>query len=370
MKEKYLAQRIQGIEPSGIRKIFDRVPQAKNPINLTMGEPDFDVPDRIKQAARNAMDQGYNKYTPTQGIPPLRQAIAEHLRERGFPFEEILVTAGVSGGLVLSTLSLVNPGDEVLIPDPYFVMYKYMIRLAGGKPVFLDTYPDFKLKPEVLEKAITPRTKFLILNYPNNPTGAVLSASEMDDIAEIVRKHNIFVVSDEIYDHMIYDNQDHESISTRDVPTLILGGFSKTFGMTGWRLGYAAGPAWLVRQMTIMQQYSFTSANSVAQYATLEAFSCDMSGEMADLAKRRDFIFAGLCELGFEPSKPGGALYIFAPVPEGETGDAFVERCIAKELFVIPGGAFSQQDTHFRLSFAASTESLTRALEVLEKLVK
>ncbi|MFH1862726.1 MAG: pyridoxal phosphate-dependent aminotransferase [bacterium] len=368
MGEHRLAVRVQGIEPSGIRKIFDRVPLAKNPINLTMGEPDFDVPALIKDAAKEAIDRGLNKYTPTQGIAPLREAIKEHLRARNLPFEEVMITAGVSGGLVLSSLSLINPGDEVLIPDPFFVMYRYMVLLSGGAPVFLDTYPDFKLSAETLENSITPRSKLLLLNSPNNPTGAVLSAAELDELAHIVRRHNLFVISDEIYDHFLYDHRKHESISTRDLPTLILGGFSKTYGMTGWRLGYAAGPAWLIRQMTIMQQYSFTSANSVAQYATLKAFACDMSPQIADLERRRDLIYQGLRALGFQPVRPEGAFYIFTPVPPGYTSESFVERCIAEELFLIPGAAFSMRDTHFRISFAAAESTLHRALVVLEKL--
>ena len=368
MDETLLAQRVKGIEPSGIRKIFDRVPLAENQINLTMGEPDFDVPDPIKEAAHQAIQDGFNKYTPTQGIPPLREAIGEHLKGREIPFEEVMVTAGVSGGLVLSTLAMVNPGDEVLIPDPYFVMYKYMVKLAGGTPVLLDTYPDFKLKPELLEQALTERTKFLMLNSPNNPTGVCIPADSLDQIAEIVLRHNVMVISDEIYDRFVYDYKAHESISTRDVPTLILGGFSKTFGMTGWRLGYAAGPAWLIRQMTIMQQYSFTCANSVAQYATLDAFSCDMSAQIASLENRRDLIFDGLNNLGFNPIKPEGAFYIFTPVPVGETSESFVEKCIERELFVIPGDAFSQKNSHFRISFAAPERDLRRALKVLEAL--
>jgi aspartate aminotransferase/aminotransferase len=279
-----------------------------------------------------------------------------------------MLTAGVSGGLVLSTLSLVNPGDEVLIPDPYFVMYKYMIRLAGGTPVFLDTYPDFKLKPEIIEKAITSRTKFLILNYPNNPTGAILTTDEMDALADVVKRHNLFVISDEIYDRFVYDGNQHQSISTRDAPALLLGGFSKTYGMTGWRLGYAAGPAWLIRQMTVMQQYSFTSANSVAQVACLDAFSCDISEPVASLQKRRDLIYNGLINLGFQPAYPQGAFYIFTPAPPGYNSVSFIEACIEKELFMIPGDAFSQKGTHFRISFAASEEQLNRALEVLETL--
>jgi aspartate aminotransferase/aminotransferase len=223
MMKKRLARRIRGIEPSGIRKIFDRVPQAQNPINLTMGEPDFDVPEPIKNAAREAIDAGFNKYTPTRGIPPLLDAIRDYLRSSGIPFEEIMVTAGVSGGLVLSTLALVDPGDEVLIPDPYFVMYKYMVLLAGGIPVFLDTYPDFKLKPEVLARAITPKSKLLILNYPNNPTGATLDSAEMDELAEVIKQHDLFVISDEIYERFVFDGGKHQSISTRGVSTLVLG---------------------------------------------------------------------------------------------------------------------------------------------------
>jgi aspartate aminotransferase/aminotransferase len=333
-----------------------------------MGEPDFDVPDLIKAAACDAIEAGRNKYTPTQGIPQLRETIADHLKSRDIPFEEVMVTAGVSGGLVLSTLALVNPGDEVLIPDPYFVMYKYMVRLAGGNPVFLDTYPDFKLKPEVLEEAVTPRTRFLMLNYPNNPTGAVLSAEETDAIGDVVRRHNLFVISDEIYDRFVFDGKEHQSISRRDVPTLILGGFSKSLAMTGWRLGFAAGPAWLVKQMTVMQQYSFTSANSVAQFAALKGYSCDISHHIASLQARRDLIYDGLHRLGFNPIRPEGALYIFSPVPPGDTSATFIERCIEKELFVIPGDAFSQKNTHFRISFAASEDALRRALNVLETL--
>jgi len=277
-----------------------------------------------------------------------------------------MVTAGVSGGLVLSALALINPGDEVLIPDPYFVMYKYMVRLAGGTPVFLDTYPDFKLKPEVLERAITARAKFLILNSPNNPAGVVLSASEMQELSEVIRRRNLFVISDEIYESFIYDGRPHESISTRDVATLVLGGFSKTYGMTGWRLGYAAGPEWLIRQMITMQQYSFTSANSVAQHAALRAFSCDMSAQIASLEERRNLVYEGLTRLGYRPARPEGALYVFTPVPPGYTSESFVERCIEKELFLIPGDAFSQRNTHFRISFAAPDDDLRRALTVLE----
>lgn len=369
MNDRLLAQRVSSIEPSGIRKIFDRVPLAKNPINLTMGEPDFDVPDVVKAAAKAAMDGGRNKYTPTQGIPPLREAIAQDLIARGIPFEEVMVTAGVSGGLVLSTLALVNPGDEVLIPDPYFVMYKYVVLLAGGTPVFLDTYPDFKLKPDVLERAITPHTKYLILNYPNNPSGAVLSAGEMDDLAQVVRKYNLLVISDEIYDRFVFDGKSHQSISIRGVPTLVLSGFSKTYGMTGWRLGYAAGPAWLIRQMTTIQQYSFTSANSVAQFAALKAFFCDMSEQISSIEHRRNLIYEGLCNLGYQPTKPEGAFYVFSPVPNGYNCDDFVERCIKRELFLIPSTAFSRRNTHFRISFAASIADLNRALAVLETLM-
>lgn len=368
MNEQLLAERVRGIEPSGIRKVFDRVSQAKNPINLTMGEPDFDVPEAIKEAAVEAMRKGMNKYTPTQGIPALRQMVAEQLKSKGIPFEEVMITAGVSGGLVLSALALINPGDEVLIPDPFFVMYKYMVLLAGGKPIFLDTYPDFKLKPETIERAITPRSKILMLNSPNNPTGSVLNRTEMDAIGEVVRKHNLFVIADEIYDQFVYDGRKNEPISTRDVPTLILGGFSKTYGMTGWRLGYAAGPKWLIRQMITIQQYSFTSANSVAQYAALKAPSCDISEHIASFERRRNLIYEGLRKLNFHPTKPAGALYIFSPVPAGETSQSFVERCIERELFVIPGDAFSQKNTHFRISFAASEELLARALTVLESL--
>jgi aspartate/methionine/tyrosine aminotransferase len=368
MDESILATRVRGIEPSGIRKIFDRVSKTPNPINLTIGEPDFDVPDEAKEAAIEVIRQGGNKYTPTQGIPPLREALIADLRAKGLPCDDVIVTAGVSGGIVLAALALINPGDEVLIPDPYFVMYKYVTLLMGGVPVLLDTYPDFKLKPEVLERALTPRSKLLLLNSPNNPTGAVYSAQELDALAAIIRKRNLLVISDECYERFIYDDGSHHSIAARDVPTLILNGFSKSYAMTGWRLGYAAGPAWLIRQMTVLQQYSFTCANSVAQRAVLKAFQCDITPHIASLQARRDLIYTGLSELGYQPTRPQGAFYIFSPVPPGFTSNSFVERCIEEGLFLIPGDAFSQRNTHFRISFAASRQALERGLEVLKRL--
>jgi aspartate/methionine/tyrosine aminotransferase len=368
MSELLLADRVKDLKQSGIRKIFDLVPKAKNPINLTLGEPDFDVPAEIKQAAKEAIDHGFNKYTPTQGIPQLRAVVGEYLQSKAIRTEDIMITAGVSGGLVLSTLALVNPGDEVLIPDPYFVMYKQMVKIAGGVPVFLDTYPDFHLTPEVLEKAITPRTKMLILNSPNNPSGAVLTQKELDALTEVIKKHNLFVVTDDIYDRFVYDSDGCESIASRDVNALVLGGFSKTYAMTGWRLGYAAGPSWLIQRLCTMQQYSFTCANSTAQHAVLKAFECNMSKYIANLKTRRDYIYNALRDLGFNPTRPEGAFYIFTPVPPGYTSETFVNACIQKELFIIPGDAFSEHNTHFRISFAASMDHLKRGVDVLKTL--
>ncbi|MCX6640296.1 MAG: pyridoxal phosphate-dependent aminotransferase [bacterium] len=370
MSELLLADRVKDLKQSGIRKIFDMVPKAKNPINLTLGEPDFDVPVAIKEAAKEAIDRGFNKYTPTQGIPQLRTAVADYLLSRNIKQDEVMITAGVSGGLVLSTLALVNPGDEVLIPDPYFVMYKQMVKIAGGVPVFLDTYPNFRLTPEILERAITPRTKLLLLNSPNNPSGTVLTAKEINALVEVIKAKNLFVIADDIYDRFVYDSDHCESIAARDIDVLLLGGFSKTYAMTGWRLGYAAGPSWLIQRMCTLQQYSFTSANSSAQYACLKAFSCDISSHIANLETRRDFIYNALRELGFNPTRPEGAFYIFTPVPSGYTSQTFIEACIEKELFMIPGDAFSEHNTHFRISFAASWDHLKRGVEVLRTMVK
>lgn len=362
-----IADRLKGLEPSGIRKIFDRAQKAENPIDLIMGEPDFDIPENIKEAGIEAIRAGRNKYTPTAGIPPLRQALSRQLAGEGIKFEETLVTAGVSGGVLLSSLTLINPGDEVIIPDPYFVMYRYVVSMCGGVPVLLDTYPDFHLHEERMMELMTPRTKILIINSPNNPTGAVYPESELRMAASIAEEHELIVISDEIYDKFLYDGREHFSIGRIYPLTVTLKGFAKSYGMTGWRLGYACGPGEIIRMMTILQQYSFTCASSVAQYAALTALETDVSHHIRDYQQKRDLAYEGLKDK-YRVNKPEGAFYIF-PEAGGMTSQEFLDRALAKNLFIIPGDAFSGKNTHFRLSFAAPRERLVKGIEILRELV-
>jgi len=363
-----LADRMKLIDSSGIRKVFDLAAKLNNPINLSIGQPDFDIPDEIKEVGIEAIREGFNRYTVTQGIPELREAVREQYRVKyGVEFEDVLITSGVSGGLVLAFISLVQKGDEVLLPDPYFVMYKHLTNLFGGTPLYIDTYPDFTMRPDRLEEKVSPRTKFMVINSPGNPTGRVYSAEEFRGLAEFARRHNLLVITDEIYDHFVYDSP-HDTFAKYYEKTLLLNGFSKSSAMTGWRLGYAAGPREVIEGMKMLQQYSFVCAPSFAQKAGLAALDYDISSHIADYRAKRDLIYEGLKGY-FEVEKPGGAFYIFPKAPGGN-GVKFVERAIANNLLIIPGNVFSEQNTHFRISFAASDETIMRGIEVLQKLAK
>jgi aspartate aminotransferase/aminotransferase len=369
-----ISQRSTQIDSSGIRKVFDLAAKLKDPVNLSIGQPDFDVPQPLKDGAIEAIQQGKNRYTLTQGIPELIEPLrAEVLAATNWNSADtgMLILSGTSAGLLLAMFAVLNPGDEVLILDPYFVMYKHLPTLCGAKAVAVDSYPDFKLHPERLEKAITPKTKLLILCSPNNPTGVTYTAEELKAAADIAKKHNLLVISDEIYDGFCY--QPHISIAAH-LPNqcLLLKGYSKTYGMTGWRLGYVAGPKAIVDQMTKLQQYTFVCAPSMVQYAALHTViqhDVDMSPYIAAYKKKRDRLIAGLSDL-YEISHPGGAFYAFPKVPTKETATAFVARAIEKNLLIIPGNVFSDRDTHFRLSYATTDAKLEQGIAILRDLAK
>jgi len=361
-----LADRMQRIDASGIRRVFDLAARLEHPVNLSIGQPDFDVPDACKERAIRAIRDGANRYTVTEGEAALRQALARRLRDEFGDFDgPVLVTSGVSGGLLLALLATVNPGDEVLVPDPYFVMYKHLVRLLAGVPVFVDTYPDFRLRPEGLEAAVTERTRMLLLNSPANPTGVVYSEEELRGAVEVARRHDLLILSDEIYTAYTYDGPAPSPWPMYD-RVLLLRGFSKTFAMTGWRLGYAVGPAPIISAMTTLQQYTFVCAPSPLQQAALTALETDPSPQIETFRTRRDLVYEGLRER-FTVTRPGGAFYIFPEAPGG-SGTAFVERAIAAGVLVIPGGVFSERDTHFRIAYTAGGESIERGLAVLNRL--
>ena len=384
--DRFITDRSRAIDASGIRRVFDLAANLKDPINLSIGQPDFDVPEPIKAAAADAIRGGFNKYTQTQGIADLRERLTADLSAE-FPDtlgpslaagdSSLLITSGVSGGLLLAMMTCVGPGDEVLIPDPYFVMYKHLVTLAGATPVYVDTYPDFQVTPERLAAAVTPRTKLVLFNTPSNPTGVVASAELCGQVVRFCADHNLLLLSDEIYDVFQYGGVGSgggggsklASPLSHGPDALLLRGFSKTYAMTGWRLGYAVGPTPVVEQMTKLQQYSFVCAPSMTQMAGALALDVDMSEHVTNYAAKRDRVVEALSP-HYDLTAPGGAFYAFPKVPEhlGLTATQFIERAVEKNLLIIPGNVFSQRDTHFRLSYACDDATLARGLEVLIEL--
>ena len=364
-----IARRMAKLDASGIRKVFDLAAAMTDPINLSIGQPDFDVPEPVRDAAVHAIREGKNRYTVTQGIPDLHQALRNVLMERkGFDPEALLVTSGVSGALLLAFLVLIDDGDEVLIPDPYFVMYKHLVNLCGGTPVFVDTYPDFQLTAERMASAITPKTRMILLNTPANPTGAVVSDKELPRIVELARAHDLTVISDEIYDAFSYDGP-VKSIGALYSKTLVMGGFSKSHAMTGWRLGYSTGPEDVIQEMTKLQQFSFVCAPSFAQISGVVALDVDPSPYVEAYRRKRDLIYSGLKDAGYDVTQPRGAFYIFPKAPWG-TDHEFVAEAIRNNLLVIPGSVFSEKATHFRISYAATEDTIERGVDVLRQLIR
>jgi aspartate aminotransferase/aminotransferase len=378
MSHPWLADRTAKFDASGIRKVFDLAAKMQNPINLSIGQPDFHVPDAVKEAAIAAIRGDKNGYSVTQGIPQLLERLQRQIDERyRHSDRRVLVTSGTSGALVLSVLAIVNSGDEVIVFDPYFVMYPALIGMAGGRCVTIDTYPDFRIDPQRVATAITPRTKMILLNSPANPTGVVAGAAEVRELAELAAKHNIALVSDEIYREFCYDGPLASPAQWND-QTIVVDGFSKTYGVTGWRLGFVHGPSPIIDKLTMLQQYTFVCAPHPLQWAALAALDEDMSAQIASYRTRRDLVTAGLEEAGYSVVKPGGAFYVFPEVPQCTGGASstqqsssdFVARSIQNELLVIPGGIFSGRDTHFRISYAASEATIERGLQVLQRLAQ
>jgi len=366
----YISRRALAVDASGIRKVFDLAAKMADPINLSIGLPDFDVPDAVKRAAIEAIQAGNNRYTQTQGIAPLRNRLRQDLStEFGRDIGEVLITSGVSGGLLLAILATIDPGDEAVFLDPYFVMYKHLLTLVGGKPVIVDSYPDFRFHADRVEKAITPKTKLLILGTPSNPTGIVMSESEIAAAVELAKRHRLLIISDEIYEPFLYDAPRGLSSAARAYPqTIVLRGFSKSHAMTGWRLGYAAGPEAIIAQMTKLQQYTFVCAPSPLQYAALAALDVPMNAAVDAYRRKRDLVVERLSGK-FQIELPQGAFYIFPKAPAGQSGSEFVAKAIERNVLMIPGNVFSERDTHFRISYATSDEKLAQGCDILRSMV-
>jgi aspartate/methionine/tyrosine aminotransferase len=391
-----ISQRSSAINGSGIRRVFDEAAATPGAIKLFIGQPDFAVDEKIRKAAIDAINTppggvNPNGYSLTQGSMHLQKAIHDHVAwDLGWKLDnqhaECLVTTGTSGALMLAALALLNPGDEIIIPDPYFVLYPYLAHFCQAKAIKCDTYPDFRMTAARVAPLITERTKAVLVCSPGNPSGVVLSQSEQRDLLNLCKSKGVLLISDEIYDDFTFSDSltapsageprkmrcpsaarepgAHESM-------LVIRGFGKTYGVTGWRLGYAIGPTAIVREMRKLQQYVFVCAPTPLQFGVAEAFKVDMSAPIKEYQSRRDEVLAKLSPYT-EVALPGGAFYAFVKVPAklNMTGEEFYQKAKSHKVFVVPGHVFSQRDTHFRLSFAASRSDLTQGLEILARLMQ
>lgn len=378
-----LSKTVESIEPSGIRKFFDIVSEMKDAISLGVGEPDFDTPWHIRDEGIYALEKGKTFYTSNAGLKELRCEISNYLKRTQNitynPMHEILVTVGGSEAIDIGLRAIINPGDEVIIPQPSYVSYVPCAVLAGAKPVIIDLKAenDFRLTPKELESAITNKTKVLILPYPNNPTGAIMEKNDLEAIAKIIKEKDILVMSDEIYSELTYKGK-HVSIASIEgmqERTLLINGFSKSYAMTGWRLGYACAPEPLIKQMTKIHQFAIMCAPTTSQYAAVEAIkNGDEDVELMRRAynQRRRFLLHEFKEMGLECFEPYGAFYVFPCIKEfGMTSEEFATKFLEEEkVAAVPGTAFGKSgEGYLRISYAYSMDNLKNALERLKNFV-
>jgi len=380
-----LSNNVKSLAPSGIRKFFDILEDMKDAISLGVGEPDFVTPKHIRDAGILSLEEGFTKYTGNSGLAQLRLEISKYLKRR-FELEydykdQVIVTVGGSEAIDLAVRALVNPGEEVIIPVPSFVCYGPITTLASGKPVYIETKAEneFRLTADELRSAITPQTKALILPYPCNPTGAIMRREDLEAIAEVLRETNIIIISDEIYAELTYGGVQHVSIAS--IPgmyerTVYVGGFSKCYAMTGWRMGYACAPPEITIQMLKIHQYAIMSSPTTSQYAAINAMKYgddDVQEMKREYDCRRQFLYAGLKNIGFDCFEPLGAFYMFPSIKStGLTSTEFCEQLLLTEkVAVIPGSAFGLGGEGFiRICYAASMENIAIALEKMKKFVK
>lgn len=379
-----LADKVVEIKPSGIRKFFDIVSEMKDAISLGVGEPDFDTPWHIRDEGIYSLERGKTHYTSNAGLMELREEICRYLyRRQGLsydPVKEVLITVGGSEAIDIGLRAMCNPGDEVLIPQPSYVSYEPCAVLAGAKPVIINLKAEneFRLTAQELEDAITEKTKILILPFPNNPTGAIMERKDLEAIAEVILKHDIYVMSDEIYSELTYKDK-HVSIA--ELPgmqerTILINGFSKAYAMTGWRLGYACGPREIIQQMTKIHQFAIMCAPTTSQCAAVEALK-NGDGDVEQMRtaynQRRRYLMNAFREMGLECFEPYGAFYVFPCIKEfGLTSDEFAERLLKEEkLAVVPGTAFGDCGEGFlRISYAYSLERLKEALSRMDRFIQ
>ena len=381
---KPLSKMVETIKPSGIRKFFDIVSEMKDAISLGVGEPDFDTPWHIRDEGIYALEKGKTFYTSNAGLKELREEICNYLdRTQGIkynPLKEVIVTVGGSEAIDIGLRAIINAGDEVIIPQPAYVSYEPCTILAGAKPVIINlkSENEFRLTAEELEMAITEKTKVLILPFPNNPTGAIMEREDLEKIAEVIRKHDIYVMSDEIYGELTYKGK-HVSIASiagMKERTILINGFSKAYAMTGWRLGYACGPEAIIKQMTKIHQFAIMCAPTTSQYAAVEALkNGDDDVKMMRQAynQRRRFLLNAFKEMKLECFEPFGAFYVFPCIKEfGMTSEEFATRFLEEEkVAAVPGNAFGESgEGYLRISYAYSLDNLKIAMERFKRFVE
>ncbi len=365
------AKRVQSIDLSGIRKMFDLV--GEDSINLALGEPDFDTPTHIREAVQKALEDGFTHYTGNMGIIELREAISHKLKTENHVNtspSSIIVTVGASGALYSSVNALINEGDEVIIPDPGFVAYDACVKISGGKsvPAHLKDENEFRMIPEEILEQVTPNTKAIIMNSPGNPTGGVLEKSDVKGLADIANDHNLILISDEIYEKIIYGKKHYSPASYSD-NVITINGFSKTYAMTGFRIGYLAAPPKLSEEILKVHQYTVTCATSLSQKAALAALQGPQESVktmVREFKRRRDLVVEKLRGMGINCSLPKGAFYV---LPRIENPELFVENALKKDVVLVPGTSFGKYgEGHFRISYAASYEDLKEAMDRLESI--
>ena len=381
----FAARRLREIPPSGIRRFFDIAATMEDVISLGIGEPDFDTPEPIVRAGVEALERGETHYTSNSGLLELRRAIAAHVEQRYAqtynPASEILVTVGVSEALFLAMSALLDPGDEIIIPDPSFVSYQPTAKLIGAVPVSVPTYLDqnFDITAEAIEAAVTEKTKAILVPSPNNPTGTVMGRERLNEVAAIVKQHDLVVISDEIYDRLVYGDVEHTcfaSLPGMYQRTIVLQGFSKAYAMTGWRIGYLVGPAELVGEMRKAHQYLIMSAPSPSQWAAVKALEIGepfVQEMRAEYDRRRQLIIRGLNDIGLNCTQPQGAFYAFPCVESSGLDDnAFAEHLLQEEhVAVVPGRVFGEYGVgHVRMSYATAYEEIEEALERIAAFVQ
>ena len=381
---KELSRKVEAIKPSGIRKFFDLVSEMEDVISLGVGEPDFDTPWHIREEGIYALEKGKTFYTSNLGLKPLRQEISNYInRTQGINYSsdnEVIVTVGGSEAIDIAIRALVNDGDEVIIPEPSYVSYEPCTILANAKPVMIDLKAEdnFKLTPKLLENAITEKSKILILPFPNNPTGAIMEKKDLEAIAEIIRKYDLYVLSDEIYSELTYKDK-HVSIVSIDgmrERTILINGFSKSYAMTGWRLGYACAPKEIIKQMTKIHQFTIMCAPTTSQYAAVSALKSgenDVEMMRKSYNQRRRYLLNSFKEIGIECFEPFGAFYVFPSIKKyGMTSEEFASRLLKEErVAAVPGNAFGKSgEGHLRISYAYSLENLKIAMSRLKKFIE